>query len=306
MMAAKPVPLSRSGSPIEVSFEFFPPKTDEMEKTLWEAIERLAPIEPDFVSVTYGAGGSTRARTHATVARIARETSLEPAAHLTCVGASRAEIDAIVRDYRGAGVRHIVALRGDSPGGLDAPYVAPPDGYETTADLVAAIKRIGDFQVSVSAYPEKHPQSPTLLHDIETLKRKVDAGADRAITQFFFDNAVYLRFLDGAAAAGIKIPIVPGIVPVQNFKQTAGERARLARRPVRGPRRRSGHPPSGRGGGVRRAGDRPDRSRRHAIAFLYDEPRRSRVRDLSFDRVAREAGSARNVRHGGAAVVVSG
>jgi methylenetetrahydrofolate reductase (NADPH) len=221
-MAAKPIPLSRSGSPVEVSFEFFPPKTEEMEKTLWEAIERLAPIEPDFVSVTYGAGGSTRARTHATVARIARETSLEPAAHLTCVGASRAEIDAIVRDYRGAGVRHIVALRGDSPGGLDAPYVAPPDGYETTADLVAAIKRIGDFQVSVSAYPEKHPQSPTLLHDIETLKRKVDAGADRAITQFFFDNAVYLRFLDVAAAAGIKIPIVPGIVPVQNFKQTAG------------------------------------------------------------------------------------
>jgi methylenetetrahydrofolate reductase (NADPH) len=222
MMAAKPIPLSRSGSPIEVSFEFFPPKTEEMEKTLWEAIERLAPIEPDFVSVTYGAGGSTRARTHATVARIARETNLEPAAHLTCVGASRAEIDGIVRDYRGAGVRHIVALRGDPPGGLDAPYVAPPDGYETTADLVAAIKRSGDFQVSVSAYPEKHPQSPTLLHDIETLKRKVDAGADRAITQFFFDNAVYLRFLDVAAAAGIKIPIVPGIVPVQNFKQTAG------------------------------------------------------------------------------------
>ena len=221
-MAAKPIPLSRSGSPIEVSFEFFPPKTEEMEKTLWEAIERLAPIEPDFVSVTYGAGGSTRLRTHATVERIARETSLAPAAHLTCVGASRDEIDAVVRDYRGAGVRHIVALRGDSPGGVDAAYEPHPDGYRTTPDLVAAIKRVGDFEVSVSAYPEKHPQSPTLLHDIETLKRKVDAGADRAITQFFFDNDVYFRFLDVAAAAGIDIPIVPGIVPVQNFKQTAG------------------------------------------------------------------------------------
>jgi methylenetetrahydrofolate reductase (NADPH) len=221
-MATKPVPLSRSGSPIEVSFEFFPPKTEEMEAALWESIERLAPLQPKFVSVTYGAGGSTRARTHATVARIVGETNLEPAAHLTCVGASCAEIDAVVRDYRGAGVRHIVALRGDSPGGIDAPYSAHPDGYESTHDLVAAIKRVGDFEVSVSAYPEKHPQSPTLFHDIETLKRKVDAGADRAITQFFFDNSVYLRFLDVAAAAGIDIPIVPGIVPVQNFKQTAG------------------------------------------------------------------------------------
>jgi methylenetetrahydrofolate reductase (NADPH) len=193
-----------------------------MERTLWEAIERLAPVGPDFVSVTYGAGGSTRARTHATVARILRDTRLEPAAHLTCVGASGAEIDAIVREYRDVGVRHIVALRGDSPGGSDAPYVAPTDGHQTTADLVAAIKRVGDFEVSVSAYPEKHPQSPTLLHDVETLKRKVDAGADRAITQFFFDNSVYFRFCDIVAAAGIEIPIIPGIVPVLNFKQTAG------------------------------------------------------------------------------------
>jgi methylenetetrahydrofolate reductase (NADPH) len=220
-MASNVVRLSRSGSPIRVSFEFFPPKTEEMEATLWEAIERLAPLHPNFVSVTYGAGGTTRTRTHATVARIAQETDLKPAAHLTCVGASRAEIDAVVRDYRDAGVRHIVALRGDSPGGVDAPYAAPPDGYQTTEDLVARIKRIGDFEVSVSAYPEKHPQSKTLLHDVETLKRKVDAGADRAITQFFFDNSVYFRFLDLAAAAGIDIPIVPGIVPVQNFKQTA-------------------------------------------------------------------------------------
>jgi methylenetetrahydrofolate reductase (NADPH) len=220
-MAHNPVRLSRSGSPVHASFEFFPPKTEEMEKTLWEAIERLAPLEPSFVSVTYGAGGSTRARTHATVERMVRETTLKPAAHLTCVGASRDEIDAVIREYWDAGVRHIVALRGDSPGGVGQPYVAPPDGYQTTPDLVAAIKRIGDFEVSVSAYPEKHPQSPNLLHDIETLKRKVDAGADRAITQFFFDNSLYFRYLDVAAAAGLDIPIVPGIVPVQNFKQTA-------------------------------------------------------------------------------------
>jgi methylenetetrahydrofolate reductase (NADPH) len=220
-MASDVVRLSRSGSPIRVSFEFFPPKSEEMEATLWEAVERLAPLHPHFVSVTYGAGGSTRARTHATVARIARETDLKPAAHLTCVGASCAEVDNVVRGYRDAGVRHIFALRGDSPGGVDAPYSAPPDGYQRTEDLVAAIKRIGDFEVSVSAYPEKHPQSPNLFHDVEALKRKVDAGADRAITQFFFDNSVYFRFLDVAAAAGIPIPIVPGIVPVQNFKQTA-------------------------------------------------------------------------------------
>ena len=215
------VRLSRSGSPVAVSFEFFPPKTEEMEQGLWESIQRLAPLGPNFVSVTYGAGGSTRARTQSTVARIVRETDLKPAAHLTCVGATRAEVDAVVEGYREAGVRHIVALRGDSPGGVDAPYEAHPDGYQRTEDLVAAIKRAGDFEVSVSAYPEKHPQSVNLFQDIETLKRKVDAGADRAITQFFFDNSVYLRFVDMCAAAGITIPIVPGIVPVQNFKQTA-------------------------------------------------------------------------------------
>ena len=213
--------LSRSGSRVAVSFEFFPPKTAEMETQLWEAVGRLAPLAPEFVSVTYGAGGSTRERTHATVARLVKETALKPAAHLTCVGASSAEIDAVVKDYAAAGVRHIVALRGDPPGGLDTPYAAPPDGYRSTEALVGAIKAAGDFEVSVSAYPERHPQSPNLLHDIETLKRKVDAGADRAITQFFFDNSAYLRFLDLAAAAGIAIPIVPGIVPVLNFKQTA-------------------------------------------------------------------------------------
>jgi methylenetetrahydrofolate reductase (NADPH) len=221
-MSANPIRLSRSGAPIRVSFEFFPPKTEDMEKNLWEAIGRLEPLQPHFVSVTYGAGGTTRERTHATVARLVGETSLRPAAHLTCVGASRAEIDAVIADYRRAGVRHIVALRGDPPGGADAPYRASPDGYQSTHELVAGIKALGDFEVSVAAYPEKHPQSPNLLHDIDMLKRKVDAGADRAITQFFFDNSVYLRFLDVAAAAGITIPIVPGIVPVQNFKQTAG------------------------------------------------------------------------------------
>jgi methylenetetrahydrofolate reductase (NADPH) len=221
-MLHSPPRLSRSGQPIRVSFEFFPPKTAEMEATLWEAITRLEPLAPSFVSVTYGAGGSTRERTHATVARIVEETTLQPAAHLTCVGASRAAIDEVIRDYRAAGVRHVVALRGDPPTGVGAPYQPHPEGYQTTEALVASLKSLGDFQVSVAAYPEKHPQSPNLLHDIETLKRKVDAGADRAITQFFFDNSTYFRFLDVAAAAGINIPIVPGIVPVQNFKQTAG------------------------------------------------------------------------------------
>ena len=219
-MAAKPVPLSRSGAHVSVSFEFFPPKTAEMETTLWEAARRLEPLAPAFVSVTYGAGGSTRERTHALVARLARETTVKPAAHLTCVGASRGEIRETLKAYHGVGVRHVVALRGDPPTGLDAPYEAHPDGYRATAELVADAKEVG-FQVSVATYPEKHPQSPTLLHDVEVLKRKVGAGADRAITQFFFDNSVYFRFLDVAAAAGITIPIVPGIFPVQNFRQTA-------------------------------------------------------------------------------------
>jgi methylenetetrahydrofolate reductase (NADPH) len=220
-MALKHVPLSRSGASVRVSFEFFPPKTPEMETSLWEAARRLEPLGPAFVSVTYGAGGSTRERTHGLVARLVRETAMKPAAHLTCVGASRDEIRETLAAYHGAGVRHVVALRGDPPTGLDAPYEAHPDGYRATAELVADAKEIGGFEVSVAAYPEKHPQSPTLLHDVEVLKRKVGAGADRAITQFFFDNSAYYRFLDVAAAAGIKVPIVPGIFPVQNFKQTA-------------------------------------------------------------------------------------
>ena len=205
---------------IAVSFEFFPPNTEEMEKILWDSIERLAPLAPSFVSVTYGAGGTTRERTHATVKRILSETPLTPAAHLTCVAATREEIDAIVRNYHDAGVRHIVALRGDPAGGAGTRYAPHPGGYQTSADLVGGIKRAGDFEVSVSAYPEKHPDSPTVEADIDTLKAKVDAGAGRAITQFFFENDLYFRYLDRVRARGIDIPIVPGILPVQNFKQT--------------------------------------------------------------------------------------
>jgi methylenetetrahydrofolate reductase (NADPH) len=211
---------------IGVSFEFFPPATEEMEKILWGSIERLAPLEPNFVSVTYGAGGSTRARTHATVKRILAETPLTPAAHLTCVAATREEVDAIVRNYREAGVRHIVALRGDPVEGAGATYAPYPGGYENAADLVAGIKRLGDFEISVSAYPEKHPDSPTVAADIDMLKAKVDAGASRAITQFFFENELYFRYLERVRARGIDIPIVPGILPVQNFKATTGFAAR--------------------------------------------------------------------------------
>ena len=206
---------------LDVSFEFFPPKTEKMEETLWASITRLAPLGPRFVSVTYGAGGSTRERTHATVARLVRDTDLKPAAHLTCVGASRAEIDDVVRGYRDAGVRHIVALRGDPVGGVGTRYRPHPDGYASTTDLIAGIRAIGDFEISVSAYPEKHPESPDVATDIAILKRKVEAGASRAITQFFFDNDKFERYVDRVRAAGIDVPIVPGIVPVVNFEQSA-------------------------------------------------------------------------------------
>ncbi|MCB8821369.1 methylenetetrahydrofolate reductase [NAD(P)H] [Microvirga rosea] len=214
-------PSRQASCPIKVSFEFFPPKTDEMEATLWSSIERLAPLDPHFVSVTYGAGGSTRERTHATVSRLVRETQLKPAAHLTCVAATKDEVDNVVRSYWDAGVRHVVALRGDPVGGLGTAYEPHPDGYRRTCDLVAGIKSVGDFEVSVSAYPEKHPEAASLDADIDVLQQKVDCGADRAITQFFFDNDVYFRYLDRVRARGINIPIIPGIVPVQNFKQTA-------------------------------------------------------------------------------------
>jgi methylenetetrahydrofolate reductase (NADH) len=220
-----PIPATRAsrltGAPprIRVSFEFFPPKTEEMEQTLWDSITRLAPLAPSFVSVTYGAGGSTRERTHATVKRILGETALVPAAHLTCVAATRPEIDGVIDSYVTSGVRHIVALRGDPIGGVGDRYAPHPGGYGNAADLVAGIKRRADIEVSVSAYPEKHPDSESVEADIDMLKAKVDAGATRAITQFFFDNDLYFRYLDRVRARGIAIPIVPGILPVQNFKQ---------------------------------------------------------------------------------------
>jgi len=201
---------------IAVSFEFFPPKTEAMERTLWDSVETLTPLAPEFVSVTYGAGGTTRERTHATVARIARETPLKAAAHLTCVDASRGEIDDVARSYWDAGVRHIVALRGDSatPG---TTFAARPDGYTSAADLVAGLKRVADFDLSVSAYPEPHPEARSAADDVDTLRRKIDAGASRAITQFFFEPDTYFRFRDAAAAAGVTAPILPGILPVSNF-----------------------------------------------------------------------------------------
>ncbi len=212
-------PSRERSNPISVSFEFFPPKSAEMEQTLWASVARLAPLKPNFVSVTYGAGGSTRERTHATIVRILEETNLKPAAHLTCVAATREEIDKVARGYWDAGVRHIVALRGDPPEGAGKRYVPHPGGYAYTTDLIAGLKRIGNFEISVSAYPEKHPDSPSIEAELDVLAKKVDAGATRAMTQFFFDNSVYFRFLDKARARGISVPIVPGILPVQNFKQ---------------------------------------------------------------------------------------
>ncbi|MBC7950747.1 MAG: methylenetetrahydrofolate reductase [Rhodospirillaceae bacterium] len=204
--------------PVSVSFEFFPPKTEKMQETLWECIKRLEPLAPSFVSVTYGAGGTTRERTHDTVVRIARETGLKPAAHLTCIGHSQGEVDDIARRYWDEGIRHIVALRGDAPEG-SGPYQPTPGGYDYAVDLVKGLKRIADFEISVAAYPEMHPDAPNAQFDLDNLKRKVDAGATRAITQYFFDVDVYRRFVDRARAAGITLPIVPGILPVTNFAQ---------------------------------------------------------------------------------------
>ncbi len=207
---------------ISVSFEFFPPKTEKMEATLWSAVERLAPLEPEFVSVTYGAGGSTRERTHATVTRLVKETNLVPAGHLTCVGASQQEVDDVVRSYWEAGVRHIVALRGDPPEGVGQRYEPHPGGYKHTADLVAEIRSIGEFDIAVGGYPEMHPESVSAQVEMDHLKAKVDAGASRIITQFFFDNVHYLRFVERVRAHGIWCPIMPGIVPIHNFRQVAG------------------------------------------------------------------------------------
>ena len=215
--------VSRDVAPKEIraSFEFFPPKSPEADQVLWSTIRRIEPLDPAFVSVTYGAGGTTRERTLDTVTRLCRETTLKPAAHFTCVGASKSDIDSTLEAFIAAGVRHIVALRGDPQGGIGTNYEPHPDGYAQTSDLVAAIRSKGDIEVSVSAYPEKHPESATFDSDLDALKSKIDAGATRAITQFFFDNDVYFRYLDKVRAKGITIPIVPGILPVENFSQTA-------------------------------------------------------------------------------------
>lgn len=210
-----------SGKRFNISYEFFPPKTPQMETQLWETVKRLEALNPHFVSVTYGAGGSTRERTHAIVERIAQETRMKPAAHLTCVSSSVAEIDDILHEYWAAGVRHIVALRGDPPTGVGTRFEPNPSGYATSADLVHGIRRLHDFEISVSTYPEGHPESASVEQDLDALQAKIDAGATRAITQFFFDNDIYYRFLDKARARGITIPIVPGIMPIRNFQQVA-------------------------------------------------------------------------------------
>ncbi len=203
---------------LRVSFEFFPPKTEQMQTSLWDCVTRLAPLAPSFVSVTYGAGGSTRERTHDTVVRIARETALRPAAHLTCIGASRAEIIAVAERYWAAGIRHLVALRGDPPD-TGQPYRPPTDGFAFASDLVRGLKQVADFEISVAAYPETHPEAVSAAVDLDNLKRKINEGASRAITQYFVDVEAFFRFRDRAVAAGITIPIVPGILPVTNFAQ---------------------------------------------------------------------------------------
>ncbi len=211
--------LDVNAEQLNISFEFFPPKTSKMETTLWDSIRRLEPLAPKFVSVTYGAGGSTRERTHATVERIVNETKLQPAAHLTCVSATKEDVDQVIHSYKDAGVKHIVALRGDPPEGVGAAFRPFNNGYEGSVDLIKGIKAISDdFEISVSAYPEKHPDSSGFDTDIDLLKAKIDAGATRAITQFFFENDHFYAFLDKVHAAGIDIPITPGIIPILNFK----------------------------------------------------------------------------------------
>src|SRR6201992_3173715 len=213
---ALPVQAASTAAP-KLSFEFFPRRTEALEQQLWTCIERLAPLAPRFVSVTYGAGGTTQARTHATVARIAQETKLVPAAHLTCVGATQQDLDDGARRYWAAGIRHVVALRGDPPPG--SAYEPHPGGYHYAADLVAGLHKVAPFEISVAAYPEVHPGASSPVGDLENLKRKLDAGATRAITQYFFDTSTYLRFLERCLAAGITAPIAPGIMPVSNFAQ---------------------------------------------------------------------------------------
>ena len=289
---------------IRVSFEFFPPKTEEMEKTLWESIERLAPLRPNFVSVTYGAGGSTRERTHATVKRILAETALTPAAHLTCVSATRAEIDDVIRGYHDAGVRHIVALRGDPVGGVGERYAPHPGGYENGADLVAGIKRIADVEVSVSAYPEKHPDSASVEADIDMLNAKVDAGAARAITQFFFENDLYFRYLDRVRARGSIFPSRRAFFRCRTSSRRRTSPSAPALRCRTGSRRAfdglDDDPATrkliGRDRG--RTGARSGRPRRERFPLLHDEPRRPRLRDLPSARAAAEGGEGVRRRRG--------
>jgi len=204
--------------PVSVSFEFFPPGDEAMERTLWESIRYLEPLNPTFVSVTYGADGSTRERTHHVVSRVQKETELNCVPHLTCVSASRGEVLDIARMYWDQGIRHIVALRGDAPAGVEK-YEPRADGFAFAADLVTGLKSVGDFEISVAAYPEKHPEAPSADFDLDNLKRKIDAGASRAITQFFYDTELFLRFRDVCAAKGIDAPIVPGILPITRFPQ---------------------------------------------------------------------------------------
>jgi methylenetetrahydrofolate reductase (NADPH) len=217
--ALGPVARAAAGSAPRpsVSFEFSPPKTPEAEEALWLAIRRLEPLNPEFVSVTYGAGGSTRDRTHRTVVRMLQETTLKPAAHLTCVEASRDEVDEVVQGYWNAGIRHIVALRGDPPGAIGGVYTPRPDGYRNATELTKGVRAIAPFEVSVGLYPQIHPESPSLEHEIDVLKAKIDAGATRAITQFFFDIDAFLSFMDRVRKAGVTIPISPGIMPVSNY-----------------------------------------------------------------------------------------
>lgn len=213
-----PVPHAAAADDLKISFEFFPPKTDSMAATLWQSVERLEPLQPRFVSVTYGAGGTTRERTHSTVSRINAETSLSAAAHLTCVGATREEVNRVAEQYWNAGIRHIVALRGDAPDDMNG-YTPHPGGYAYASDLVKGLRDVADFEISVAAYPETHPAATSASDDLDNLKRKLDAGATRAITQYFFDVRVYLDFVERVRKAGIDVEIVPGILPVTNFAQ---------------------------------------------------------------------------------------
>lgn len=211
-------PIAKT-SDLRISFEFFPPKSPDMEEQLWQTVDALQPYQPDFVSVTYGAGGTTREPTLSTVKRLIADTPLATASHLTCVGATREEVRAVVDEFQAAGVRHFVALRGDPQGGVGTRYAPHPGGFVNAADLVSGLRAIGDFEISVSAYPERHPESESETVDLDMLKQKVDAGATRALTQFFFDNDIFERYLDRVRAAGITIPIVPGIMPIQNLTQ---------------------------------------------------------------------------------------